>query len=94
MQNTAEDRSEVGEPPAPELQNSLMQMPSASVFTRGAADRGNESGQKAASQRDGSQLQKHLQKSTNQYDALKDFSGYPQMSTLRPMDGSYQALNM
>ena len=35
---------------------------------------------------------KKLQKSPqnyNQYDALKDFSGYPQLSTLRPMDGNY-----
>ena len=91
-QNTPEEQSEAGEPPAPGMQTSLMQMPSASAFTRGTPDRGGDPTSRAAR---ANPLQRNLQKSSNisPADALKDFSNYPQMSALRPMDGNYEALN-
>jgi hypothetical protein len=83
-QNTPDDRSEAAEAPAPGLQTSLMQMPSVSMLTgRGGGN---------SDSKDRSRLQGHLQKSSmGPSNDLKDFSNYPQISVMRPMDGSYQA---
>ena len=97
-QNTPEDQSEIGEPPAPDMQTSLMQMPEGSAFMRSTPDKGGSTGDAAsrmlrANVQQHPHLQRNLQKSSNPADALKDFSQYPQMSALRPMDGNYQSLN-
>lgn len=73
LHNTADDRSEFAADPMGLVQENSLIQ------------------QTMATDSKSSKLKK-LQKSPqnyNQYDALKDFSGYPQLSTLRPMDGNY-----